>query len=151
LEFGSGILASERSGFMMIVYPGNLRVFHLSRRSEVFVPATEEEAAAYEQAYYRDLPQRIAPPLEILDEAFPRVAQACRAAGIMEPEARIGLVLDEYEDEPDAVVDEISTLTGVNDLKLSFARRAELDLFLCAYEALLPASGAGGQDTGSGR
>jgi hypothetical protein len=115
---------------MMIVHPGDLRVFHLSRRSEVFVATTEEEAAAYERAYYRDLPQRIAPTLEVLDEAFPRVARACRRAGIVEPEARIGVVLDEYEEEPDAVVDEICNMTGVNDLKLSFARRGELERFL---------------------
>jgi hypothetical protein len=29
---------------MMIVYPGDVRVFHLSRRSEVFVPASRSIA-----------------------------------------------------------------------------------------------------------
>jgi hypothetical protein len=82
---------------MMIVHPGDVRVFHLTRRSEVFVPASEEEAARFDAAYVRELPRRIRPTIEILDEAFPRVAKAYRLAGIAMPEARIGIALEQYE------------------------------------------------------
>jgi hypothetical protein len=125
---------------MMIVYPGGLRVFHRSRVSEVFVPASEAEAALFDAAYIRELPRRITPTLEVLDEAFPRVAQACRIAAIMKPIARIGIALEQYEDELDAITDEICKLTGMNDLKLSFVHRAELGRFLQAYEVLLISS-----------
>ncbi len=56
---------------MMVVYPGDLRVFHLTRRSEVFVPASEGEAARFYAAYDRELPRRIRPMIDVLDEAFP--------------------------------------------------------------------------------
>jgi hypothetical protein len=125
---------------MMIVYPGDLRVFHLSRCSEVFLPASEAEIECYDRAYLRELPRRITPTLEVLDEAFPSVAEACRRAGIMKPSARIGIALGEYEDEPDAVIDEICKLLGAFDLKLSFARGSELERFLQAHEALLTAA-----------
>ncbi len=112
---------------MMIVHPGDVRVFHLARRSEVFVPASEEEAARFDAAYVRELPRRIRPMIDILDEAFPRVATACRRAGVASPVARIGTALEEYDFEPDAAFDEIWQRTSIFDLKLDFQDRAALD------------------------
>ena len=74
-------------------------MFHLAHRSEVFLPACEKEATRFDAVYVRELPRRITPAIEILEEAFPHVAEACRRAGIAMPVARIGIVLDEYEDE----------------------------------------------------
>jgi hypothetical protein len=110
---------------MMIVYPGGLRVLHLTRRSEVFVPASEYDAtrfyAAFDRELFdRELPRRIRPIIDVLDEAFPRVADAYRWAGIAAPVARIGIALEQYDFEPDAVVDEIHRRTSVFDLKLDF-------------------------------
>jgi hypothetical protein len=127
---------------MMIVYPGDVRVFHLSRRSEVFIPASEDAAELFGDAARRELPRRITPVNEILKEVFPPVADAYRRAGIATPVARIGIVIDEYEDEPDAIVDEICLQTQPFDLKLNFRDRGELARFLEAYEALVRATSA---------
>ena len=67
---------------MMVIYSGELRVFHLSRHWEVFVPASEDEAGRFQDAVIRELPRRLTPLIEILDEVFPRVAEAYRRAGI---------------------------------------------------------------------
>jgi hypothetical protein len=40
---------------MMVIYPGDIRVFHLLRRSEVFVPASEEEKTRFTDAFVREL------------------------------------------------------------------------------------------------
>jgi hypothetical protein len=77
--------------------------------------------------------------IDILDEVFPRVAEAYRRAGITAPKARIGVVIDEY-DEPDAVIDEICKLTDSFDLKLDFDNRADLARFRQAYEAVVKSS-----------
>jgi hypothetical protein len=126
---------------MMIVYSGNVRVFHLMRRSEVFVPASEDEASRFHAAFDRDLfdpkrPRCLRPTIDILDEAFSRVAAACRRAGIAAPVARIGIALDDYDDEPDAIVDEICRQTSACDLKLDFRDRVALAHFLREYEAV---------------
>ena len=97
---------------MMIVHPGDVRVFHLTRRSEVFVPASEEEAARFDAAYVRELPRRIRPTIEILDEAFPRVAKAYRLAGIAMPEARIGIALCDSAWNKDPVFGVIGIQSG---------------------------------------
>jgi hypothetical protein len=128
---------------MMVIYPGNVRVFHLSRRSEVCVPASEEDATRFGDASIRELPRRITPVIEILDETFPRVAAAYRRAGILAPVARIGIVLDDYEDDPDAIVDEICRQTSACDLKLDFRDRAALADFLRQYEAVQRSEQAG--------
>jgi hypothetical protein len=125
---------------MIVVYPGDLRVVRLTKRAEVFVPASEEQIAAFERAYLRELPHRITPMIDVLNEAFPRVAEAYRLAGITTAIACIGLAIDEYEDEPDEVLNEIIALTGAFDLRLTFRTRAELEEFLRAYEALLTTS-----------
>jgi hypothetical protein len=64
--------------------------------------------------------------IDILDEAFPRVAAACRRAGVGPPVARIGTAADQYDSEPDAVFDEIRRRTSIFDLKLNskIARRS---------------------------
>ncbi len=80
--------------------------------------------------------------IEILDEAFPRVANAYRRAGIAAPVARIGTALEQYDDEPDAVFDEIWRRTSIFDLKLDFRDRAALARFLQEYEALVNSSAA---------
>ncbi len=80
--------------------------------------------------------------IEVLDEAFPRVATACRRAGVAAPVARIGTALEEYEFEPDAVFDEIWRRTSIFDLKLDFRDRAALARFLQEYEALVKSSAA---------
>jgi hypothetical protein len=110
---------------------------HLSRRSELFVPASEAEATRFGDAFIRELPRRITPVMEILDEAFPRVAAAYRRAGITAPVARIGIALEDYDDEPDALSDDICRRTSPDDLKLDFRDRGELARFLREYEALL--------------
>jgi hypothetical protein len=125
---------------MMIVYPGDLRVFHLARRSEVFCPTTEEQVASYDRAYLRDLPRRIVPTIDLLDEVFPLIAAAYRRADIAKAKARIYNAPEEYEDDPDEIEAEIFKLYGTHDLKLYFHSRAELARFLQAYEALLAAS-----------
>jgi hypothetical protein len=101
------------------------------------VPASDEEVACFDRAYCRELPNRIVPTIEILEEAFPRVAAAYRRAELANATARIGLVLDDYDDDLDAVLDEIVKRTGAFDLKLDFDKRADLDRFLQAYEASL--------------
>jgi hypothetical protein len=126
---------------MMVIYPGDIRVFHLLRRSEVFVPASEEEATRFADAYVRELARRITPVIDILGEVFPRVAEAYRRADIAEPVTRIGIALDEYEDEPDAIVDEICLQTRPFDLKLNFRHRDELARFLQEYEAVMKSPG----------
>jgi hypothetical protein len=125
---------------MVIECPGDLRVFHLARRSEVFCPTTEDEVDRYEQAYLRDLPRRIVPTIDLLDEVFPVIAAAYRRADIAKAEARIYNAPEEYEDDPDEIEVEIFKLYGSHDLKLYFHSRAELARFLQAYEALLPSS-----------
>ena len=122
---------------MMAIYPGDLRVFHLARRSEVFVPTTLDQVASYDRAYCRDLPRRIVPTIDLLDEVFPLIAASYRRAGIAKADARIYNALEEYDYDPDEVADEIFKLYGSHDLKLCFTSRAELELFLRAYEALL--------------
>ena len=52
------------------------------------------------------------------------------------------MALDQYEDEPDAVVDEIHRQTGLFDLKLHFGDRGELARFLHHYEAVVKATAA---------
>jgi hypothetical protein len=107
----------------------------------VCLPACEEEATRFDAVYVRELPRRITPAIEILEEAFPQVAEACRRAGIATPVARIGIVLDEYEDEPDALTDEICRRSSSPfDLKLEFRDRGELARFLEAYEAAVRAT-----------
>jgi len=64
-----------------------------------------------------------------------------RLAGIAAPVARIGIALEQYDFEPDAVVDEIHRRTSVFDLKLDFRDRGELMRFLRAYEALVRSPG----------
>ncbi len=132
---------------MMIVYPGDVRIFQLTGRSEVFVPASEADAARFYAAFDRELfdrarPRRIRPMIEVLDEAFPRVATACRRAGVAAPVARIGAALEDYDFEPDSVFDEIWQRTSVFDLKLDFQDRAALARFLQEY-GLLAKSTAG--------
>jgi hypothetical protein len=93
---------------MMIVRPGDLRVFHLARRSEVFCPTTEEQVASYDRAYFRELRRGIiVPTIESLDEVFPLIAAAYRYADIANAEARIYNGLEEYEDDPAEIVEEI--------------------------------------------
>src|SRR4051812_22418065 len=121
---------------MMVVYPGDIRVFQLTRCWQAFIPASEAAAELFGDAAIRELPRRITPVIEILDEAFPPVAEAYRRAGIATPVARIGIVIDEYEDEPDAIVDEICLQTQPFDLKLNFRDRGELTRFLQEYEAV---------------
>lgn len=125
---------------MHAIYPGDLRVFHLAQRSEVFVPTTEEKVAEYDRAYCRDLPRRIVPTMDLLDEVFPLVAASYRHAGIGTAHARISNAIEEYDDDPDDISGDILKLWGTHDLKLYFASRVELGLFLQAYEALLPVS-----------
>jgi hypothetical protein len=122
---------------MMRIYPGDLRVFQLSHRSEVFVPAREAEASRFHAAFARELPHRFRPMMDILDEAFPRVAAACRRAGVGPPVARIGTAHEQYDSEPDAVFDEIRRRTSIFDLKLDFQDRAALARFLREYAALV--------------
>jgi hypothetical protein len=73
--------------------------------------------------------------IEILDEAFPRAAEAYRRAEIAAPVARIGIALEDYEDEPDAIVDEICRQTRTSDLKLDFRDRAALSRFLLCRQS----------------
>ena len=122
---------------MMAVYPGDLRVVRFVNRSEVFVPASEAQIVCFYQALDRDLPRRLPPMLEVLGEAFPQVAIAYRQIGIIEPEARIGADLGEYENKPDSIVRQICPLTGVCDLRLTFRVRTDLESFLRAYARLL--------------
>jgi hypothetical protein len=124
---------------MMTIHPGDLRVFRFGDRAEVFVPASDAQIARFYRVRDRHLPERFVPMIEVLDEAFPRIAAAYRRSGIGEPDARIGAVLDEYESEPDAVVRQICRLSGVHDLRLIFRGHAELERFLQAHEALAPA------------
>jgi hypothetical protein len=77
--------------------------------------------------------------IEALEEVFPSVAAAYRRIGITEPIARIGSALEEYEEEPDAVVRQICQLLGAYDLRLTFRGCDELDCFLRAYEELTTA------------
>jgi hypothetical protein len=126
---------------MMVVCPGDLRLFHLARRSEVFCPTTEEQVISYDRAYFRELRRGvIVPTIELLDDVFPLIAAAYRYADIAKAEARIYNGLEEYEDDPDEIVEGILKLHGSHDLKLYFHSRAELARFLQAYEALLPSS-----------
>jgi hypothetical protein len=125
---------------MMYIYPGDLRVFQLSRRSEVFVPASEAEASRFHAAFARELPQRFRPMIDILDEAFPRVAAAYRRAGAGPPVARIGAAPGQYDSEPHAVSDEIRRRTSIFDLKLDFEDPATLARFLQEYETLVKSS-----------
>jgi hypothetical protein len=130
---------------MMYIYPGELRVFHLSRRSEVFVPASQEDAARFYAAFERDLfetalPQRFRLMINILDDAFPRVGAACRRAGVLMPVARVGTTLLDYEFDPDAVLDEVWQKTGRFDLKLNFQDRTALARFLQEYATLVRSS-----------
>jgi hypothetical protein len=124
---------------MMMVHPGELRVFRFGNRAEVFVPASDAQIARFYRVRDRDLPRRFVTMIEVLDEAFPRIAAAYRRSGIGEPDARIGADLDEYENEPDAVVRQICKLTGIYDLRLTFRGQAELECFLQAYEELTTA------------
>jgi hypothetical protein len=119
---------------MMAVYPGDLRVFHFINRSEVFVPTSDEEVTRFYRVLHRDLPRRFVPMIEVLHEAFPSIAAAYRRIGVTQPDARIGSALEEYEDEPDAVVRPICKLMGTHDLRLTFRGRTELDCFLRVYE-----------------
>ena len=122
---------------MMAVYPGDLRVVRFVNRSEVFVPASEAQIVSFYRALDRNLPRRFAPMIEVLGEVFPQVAVAYRRIGVTDPEARIGAALDEYESEPDAIVRQICSLTGVCDLRLTFRVRTDLERFLRAYAAVL--------------
>jgi hypothetical protein len=122
---------------MMAVYPGDLRVVRFVNRSEVFVPANEAQVVCFYRALDRDRPRRLPPMLEVLGEAFPQVAIAYRQIGIIEPEARIGADLGEYENEPDTIVRQICSLTGVCDLRLTFRVRTDLESFLRTYARLL--------------
>jgi hypothetical protein len=122
---------------MMIIYPGDITVFQLSRCWQVFIPASEDSATLFGDAWRRELPRRITPIIEILDEVFPPVALAYRRAGITAPVARVGIALEDYDDEPDALADEICRRTSPDDLKLDFRDRAALGRFLQEYEALL--------------
>jgi hypothetical protein len=124
---------------MMTIHPGDLRVFRFGDRAEVFVPASDAQIARFYRVRDRDLPRRFVPMIEVLEEAFPRIAAAYRRSGIGEPDARIGADLDEYENEPDAVVRQICKLSGVHDLRLTFRLQAELECFLQAHDALAPA------------
>ena len=58
-----------------------------------------------------------------------------RAVNVTSPS--IGTVLDEYESEPDALVRQICSLTGVCDLRLTFRARTNLEGFLRAYKMQL--------------
>jgi hypothetical protein len=122
---------------MMVIYPGGVRVFQLSRCWQVFIPASEGSATLFGDAWRRELPRRITPMIEILGEVFPPVALAYRRAGITAPVARIGIALEDYDDEPDALSDDICRRTSPDDLKLDFRDRGELARFLREYEALL--------------
>ncbi len=124
---------------MMIAYPGDLRVFRFATRSEVFAPTTEEQIICFYRVLDRDLPRRLAPMIEVLDEAFPRIAAALRQIGCSEPEVRIGSALDDYDDEHDALVRAICNLAGSYDLRLTFRESAELERFRRAYETLFTA------------
>jgi hypothetical protein len=119
----------------MYIYPGDLRVFQLSRRSEVFVPGSAAEASRFHTAFSRDLPLRFRLMIAVLDEAFPRVAAAYRRAGAGLPVARIGTAPELYNSEPDAVFDHIRRRTGIFDLKLDFEDLAALARFLQEYTA----------------
>ena len=66
------------------------------------------------RALDRDRPRRFPPMIEVLGEAFPQVAVACRQIGIAEPEARIGADLGKYENEPDAIVRQIQASPHYN-------------------------------------
>jgi hypothetical protein len=121
----------------MMAYLGDLRVVLFVNRSEVFVPASDVQIVSFYRALDRDLPGRFAPMIEVLGEAFPQVAIAYRQIGSTEPEARIGVVLDEYESDPDALVRQICSLTAICGLKLTFRTRTALEGFLRAYESLL--------------
>lgn len=125
---------------MMYIYPGELRVFELSGRSEVFVPGSAAEASRFHTAFSRELPLRFRPMMDVLDEAFPRVAAACRQAGVWAPAARIGTAPELYDSEPDTVFDDIRRRTGIFDLKLDFQDRAALARFLYEYAALMKSS-----------
>ena len=124
---------------MMIVYPGDLRVFRFATRAEVFAPTTEEQIVRFYRVLDRDLPRRFVPNIEALDEAFPRIAAALRRIGCSEPEVRLGPVLGDYYDEPDALVRAICNLAGSYDLRLTFREPAELERFRQAYEMLFTA------------
>jgi hypothetical protein len=78
--------------------------------------------------------------IDILDEAFPRVAAACRRAGVWAPAAPIGTAPKLYNFEPDAVFDHIRRRTGIFDLKLDFEDPAALARFLQEYAALVKSS-----------
>jgi hypothetical protein len=115
----------------------DLRVVRFVNRSEVFVPANDMQIVSFYRALDCDLPGRLAPMMEVLSEAFPQVAIAYRQIGSTEPEARIGVVLDKYESDPDALVRQICSLTAICGLKLTFRTRTALEGFLRAYESLL--------------
>jgi hypothetical protein len=63
-------------------------------------------------------------------------------AGIAAPVVRIGTALEQYEDEPDTIIDEIYWRTSPFDLKLDFGNRGALAPFLREYEPLVHSSAA---------
>jgi hypothetical protein len=120
---------------MMVVHPGDLRVFSLVGRTEVFVPTDESEVASFLAAL---LPEAISHVrvFAALEGAFPLIATAYRQVGVSEIEAEIGAILEHYDDEPEAIALEIATLIGAYDLRLTFRDRTVLARFLRAYEAM---------------
>lgn len=121
---------------MMVVYPGDLRVLHFANRSEVYAPTTEVQIVHFYRAADRDLPRRFVPMIEVLDEVFPSIAAAYRQIGVTQPTVKIGSAPEEYEEESDAVVRQITSLVDNHDLRLTFRGRTELNRFLRAYEVL---------------
>src|SRR5690348_17001915 len=113
---------------MMYIYPGELRVFELSGRSELFVPGSAAQASRFHTAFSCDLPLCFRRMIDVVGEAFPRVAVACRRAGVWAPTARIGTAPELYES--DAVFETIRRRTGIFDLKLDFDDPAALARFL---------------------
>ena len=124
----------------MDMYPGELTVFELSHRSEVFVSGGAAEALRFYTAFSRELPRRFRPMINVLDEAFPRVAAACRQAGVRTPVASIGTAPELYDSEPDAVFDQIRRRTCIFDLKLDFEDHTALARFVREYSALVKSS-----------
>jgi hypothetical protein len=120
---------------MMYIYPGELRVFELSGRSEVFVPGSAAQASRFHTAFSCALPLCFRRMIDVVDEAFPRVAVACRRAGVWAPPARIGTAPELYESDSDAVFETIRRRTGIFDLKLDFDDPATLARFLQEYAA----------------
>jgi hypothetical protein len=112
--------AAEEGGGMMYIYPGELRVFELSGRSEVFVPGSAVQASRFHTAFSCALPLCFRRMIDVVDEAFPRVAVACRRAELY---------------ESDAVFETIRRRTGIFDLKLDFDDPATLARFLQEYAA----------------